>query len=130
VAGWTLWQHRALDLMSIGGDVAASRGVAVQRVVLGSFVLTGVLTGVIVASCGPIGFVGLMVPHIVRALVGVQTAPLVAGSLLTGAAFLALSDGVARAAFPFELPVGILTNILGAGFFLYLLLGRGVHLAR
>lgn len=109
--------HRAIDLLAMGDDLARSRGVAVRRVVWGAFALVGVATAVIVSNCGPIGFVGLMVPHLVRALVGPRTLPLAVGSLLVGAGFLSLCDGVARAATIYELPVGVITNIVGAGFF-------------
>jgi iron complex transport system permease protein len=80
-----------------------------------------VLTAVIVANCGPIGFVGLMVPHMGRALFGAQALPLLLGSALLGAGFLAVCDGVARSLPVTELPVGVVTNILGAIFFFYLL---------
>lgn len=109
--------HRGIDLLAMGDDLALSRGVAVRRVVWGAFVLVGLATAVIVSNCGPIGFVGLMVPHLVRGLVGPRTLPLALGSMLMGAGFLALCDGVARAATIYELPVGVITNIVGAGFF-------------
>ena len=118
--------HRALDLLHFGDELAATRGVAVGRTRWGVFVLVGLLTAVIVAHCGPIGFVGLMVPHMARALVGVRTRPLLIAAALCGAAFLALCDGVARAVRPVELPVGVVTNILGAAFFFYLLATRDV----
>jgi len=106
--------------------------VAVGRTVWISLALTGLLTATIVASCGPIGFVGLMVPHLGRALVGVRTLPLTVGAMLIGAAFLAACDGIGRVALSlvhrreigYEFPVGIVTNILGAAFFFYLLATR------
>lgn len=112
--------HRALDLLALGDQLAASRGVAVQTTLWTSFVLVGALTAIIVANCGPIAFVGLMVPHMARAILGVRTLPLVLGSAMLGAAFLALCDGIVRL-FDQSLPVGIVTNIVGAGFFFYLL---------
>ena len=118
--------HRALDLMMMGDDLAASRGVNVSRVVWICLLLVGLLTAVIVANCGPIGFVGLMAPHIARAFVGPRTLPLVIGASLIGAAFLAFCDGVARSFSTYELPVGVVTNILGAVFFFYLLATRDV----
>ena len=124
VLAFALYAHRALDLLSMGEHLAASRGVPVTRVVNTAFLLVGLLTAVIVANCGPIGFVGLMVPHCVRAWVGERTLPLLIGATLAGAAFLAACDGVARAVSSHELPVGILTSILGAGFFFALLLTR------
>lgn len=118
--------HRALDLLTLGDELAASRGVAVGRTIWLSYGLVGCLTAAIVAHCGPVGFVGLMVPHIGRALFGVRTLPLLLGAALLGAAFLAVCDAIARALFVVELPVGVVTNILGAAFFFYLLATRDV----
>lgn len=126
VLAFAIYSHRALDLMTLGNDLAASRGVNVGRTIWSCFGLVGLLTAVIVANCGPIGFVGLMVPHIGRALFGVRTLPLLLGSVLLGAAFLAICDGVARSLPVTELPVGVVTNILGAAFFFYLLATRDV----
>jgi iron complex transport system permease protein len=121
-----LYNHRALDLLSMGDELAASRGVAAGAVIWMCFLLVGLLTAVIVANCGPIGFVGLMVPHIARALLGLRTFPLVLGAALIGAAFLATCDGIARSLSAYELPVGVVTNMLGATFFFYLLATRDV----
>ena len=118
--------HRSLDLLTLGDHVAASRGVSVGWTIWSCYALVGLLTAVIVANCGPIGFVGLMVPHIGRAIFGVRTLPLVLGSALLGAAFLATCDGIARCLPVTELPVGVVTNILGATFFFYLLATREV----
>ena len=119
-----IWSHRSFDLLALGDDLAASRGVNVGRTVLAAFVLVGLLTAVIVAHCGPIGFVGLMTPHMVRRLVGQRSLPLMIGSALVGAAFLTVCDGLARGFTAYELPVGIVTNMLGAVFFFSLLLAR------
>ncbi len=124
--GFAVYSHRALDLLMLGDHVAASRGVAVVFVMRCSFILVGLLTAVIVAHCGPIGFVGLMVPHMVRALVGERALPLVLGSVFVGGAFLAVCDGIARGVATYEVPVGIITNILGAAFFFFLLFTRDV----
>ncbi len=121
-----LYSHRALDLLSMSDELAASRGVAAGATIWTCFLLVGLLTAVIVANCGPIGFVGLMVPHIARALLGLRAFPLVLGSALIGAAFLALCDGIARSLSVYELPVGVITNLLGAAFFFYLLATRDV----
>jgi iron complex transport system permease protein len=112
--------HRALDLMVMGDHLAASRGVSVPLTLWTSFVLVGALTAIIVANCGPIAFVGLMVPHMARAMLGVRTLPLVLGSALLGAAFLSVCDGIVRV-FAQSPPVGVMTNIVGAIFFFYLL---------
>jgi len=118
--------HRALDLLTFGDDWAAARGVRVGWTIWSCYAAVGLLTAVIVANCGPIGFVGLMVPHIGRALFGVRTLPLLLGSLLIGAAFLSVCDGIARLLPVTELPVGVVTNILGAAFFFYLLATRPI----
>ncbi len=118
--------HRALDLLNFGDDLAAARGVDVPRVIWGSYALIGLLIAVIVANCGPIGFVGLMVPHLCRAMVGVRTLPLLIASALFGAGFLAASDAIARTVLMVELPVGVVTNFVGAIFFFYLLATRDV----
>lgn len=131
VAVLALRWHRELDLLSLGETLAATRGVAVGRLVWLGFASVGVLTAVIVANCGPIGFVGLIVPHIVRGIVGVRTLPVLVGSLIVGAVFLAACDVLARSIAPnFDTPVGIFTNIIGAGVFCWLLLTRGSSPAR
>jgi len=121
-----VWAHRALDLLSLSDELAASRGVAVGATVGTALLLVGLLTAVIVANCGPIGFVGLIVPHITRALLGWRALSVVLGAALIGAAFLSLCDALARALFVYEFPVGVVTNILGAAFFFYLLATRDV----
>jgi len=126
------WCHRALDLLSLDAQLAASRGVRTEAVAWTGFVAVGLLTAVIVASCGPIGFVGLMVPHFARALLGISTLRLALGSAILGAAFLSACDGFGRALLSlvhrrpvgYEFPVGVITNILGAAFFFYLLATR------
>lgn len=123
ILAYVVCVHRGLDLLAMGEELAAGRGVNVPRLVWSCFVLIGLLVAVIVAHCGPIGFVGLMVPHMARALVGPRTLPLALCSCLLGAAFLALCDGLARS-FVAVMPVGIVTNILGAAFFFYLLATR------
>lgn len=123
VLAWVVGCHRALDLIGMGEALAAGRGVAVERVRWTCFAAIGLLVAVIVANCGPIGFVGLMVPHMARAVVGPRTLPLSVASCALGAGFLALCDGIARWR-PHELPVGVVTNILGAVFFFSLLARR------
>lgn len=123
VLAYLLAAHRALDLVAMGEDVAASRGVAVGRVVWSSFLLVGLLTAVVVSNCGPIGFIGLMAPHVARQFFGVRMLPLAIGAAALGAAFLAACDAGARS-LRFELPVGVITNVVGAGFFIYLLSAR------
>ncbi len=118
-----LARARELDLLSCGSDLAASRGVDVTATRKLVFVATSVMVGGVVASCGPIGFVGLMTPHICRLLLGGQHRRLLPASLLLGGAFLVACDTVARVVIaPAELPVGVLTAFLGGPFFLWLLM--------
>ena len=121
-----LWHARELDLLALGVDLAASRGVEVLAVRRMVFVATSVMVGGVVAVCGPIGFVGMMAPHICRMIVGADHRRLLPASCLFGAAFLTLCDTGARLVLaPVELPVGVITAFLGGPFFLWLLLRRG-----
>lgn len=124
VLAWACASHRALDLIAVSDQLAATRGVEVNRTIVGSLALVSVLTAVIVGHCGPIGFVGLIVPHIARAFVGPRALSQLIVSIFIGAAFLAACDGVSRSISIYDPPVGILTNILGAVFFFYLLATR------
>lgn len=121
VLGYGIYQHRAVDLLSMGDDLAASRGVAVRRTVWTTAGLVGMLTAVTVANCGPIGFISLMVPHAARIIVGQHTLPRLIASVMIGAAFLSLCEGLTRSFGPRVIPVGVVTNVIGAVFFFYLL---------
>lgn len=117
-----LWTQE-LNLLTLGEEMAASRGVAVRSMKTTLFILVSVMVGTVVSICGPIGFVGLMCPHICRLLVGADHRRLLPATFFFGGAFLVLCDTVARTLFsPTELPVGIFTNFLGGPFFLWLLL--------
>jgi iron complex transport system permease protein len=117
-----VWHARELDLLATGSEIAASRGVAVGRTRTRLFLATSVMVGGVVAACGPVGFVGMMAPHICRLLVGSSHRLLLPASVLFGGAFLVLCDTAARLViFPAELPVGVITAFLGAPFFLWLL---------
>ena len=126
VVAYACVAHRAIDLLAMGDELAATRGVSVSRTVWTLLILAGTLTAVIVANCGPIAFVGLLAPHIARVIVGPRALELVLASAFIGAAFLSLADGVARSVSTYEPPVGVVTNILGAAFFFYLLATRDV----
>lgn len=117
-----LWHARDLNLLSVGEDEAASLGVDLSRTRLLLFAGTSLATGAVVSVAGPIGFVGLIVPHILRLMLGPDNALLLPASLLGGAAFLVLCDTAARTIVPgLEIPVGIVTALLGCPFFLWLL---------
>ncbi len=120
-----LYLTHELNLITTGDELAASRGVEVNRTKLILFFAASLMVGAVVALCGPIGFVGLMAPHICRLLVGPDHRLLTPATLLFGGAFLVLCDTLARTIMaPTELPVGIVTALLGGPFFLWLLLGR------
>ncbi len=111
-----------LNQLALGEELAAGRGVSVHRVQLTSFLAGSVLTASVVSVAGPIGFVGLIIPHLVRMLIGPDHRLVLWVCLFGGAAFLAAADTVARIALaPSELPVGVLTAMLGGPFFLFLL---------
>jgi iron complex transport system permease protein len=117
-----LLKARELDLLATGSEIAASRGVSVARTRTVLFVATSVMISGVVAACGPVGFIGMMAPHICRLLVGANHRMLLPASALFGGAFLLLCDTAARTIlFPAELPVGVITAFLGAPFFLWLL---------
>jgi iron complex transport system permease protein len=114
---------RPLDLISMGEDAAAARGVNVQRAERMALVSASLATGAAVSISGPVAFVGLVVPHLVRLLVGSDHRLVLPAATLFGAAFLIACDLVARTLFlPVEVPVGIVTALVGGPFFLWLLL--------
>lgn len=116
---------RSLDLISLGADAAAARGVNVlsaERLALASASLA---TGAAVSLAGPVGFIGLVVPHLVRLIVGSDHRLVLPASALFGAAFLIGCDLVARTVLSSgELPVGIVTALIGGPFFLWLLVKK------
>lgn len=111
-----------LNLLAAGEDVASSRGVAVTKLRGRLFIAVSLAVGISVAACGPIGFVGLMAPHICRKLTGAGHKRLVYACALFGGAFLVICDTAARTLWsPAEVPVGVLTSCAGSIFFLWLL---------
>lgn len=113
---------RPLDLISLGTDAAAARGVNTARAERAALIGASLATGAAVSIGGPVSFVGLVVPHIVRKLVGSDHRLVLPGSVLFGAAFLIVCDLAARTLFaPVEIPVGVLTALIGGPFFLWLL---------
>ena len=111
-----------LNLFVCGEDIAASRGVSVVRLRRLLFFSVSIVIGINVATCGPIGFVGLLGPHICRKFVGSDHRKLALASLFFGGAFLVLCDTAARILWsPAEVPVGVLTSFIGSIFFLWLL---------
>jgi len=114
---------RSLNLLSISDESAASRGVDVHRTQRLAFLSASLATGAAVSLGGPVGFIGIVVPHLVRLLVGADHRLVVPASALGGAAFLVACDTISRTALsPLEIPVGVLTAIIGGPFFLWLLI--------
>lgn len=120
---------RDLDLLSIGDEWASTRGTAVRGVKQMVFTISCCMVAAIVATCGPIGFVGLVVPHVGRLCIGPAHRALALFCIAGGGAFLVVCDAIGRTLFaPIELPVGIITALVGGPFFLALL-ARG-HASR
>ena len=116
---------RSLNLLSVGADTASTRGVDVGRTQRLAFLSASLATSAAVSLAGPIGFVGIVVPHLVRLMVGVDHRLVLPASALFGAAFLVGCDLVARTVLaPVEVPVGVVTAMLGGPFFLWLLVRK------
>ena len=114
-----------LNLLTTGEELAASRGVNVTSVRRLLFFATSLMVGGVVAVCGPIGFVGLMSPHICRLIIGGDHRFLTPATLLLGGVFLTVCDTLARTVIaPAEIPVGVITALLGGPFFIWLLVTR------
>ncbi|MBI2204559.1 MAG: iron ABC transporter permease [Candidatus Rokubacteria bacterium] len=123
--GVVLTQARALNLLAAGEESALQLGVEAERVKRVIFIAASFVTALVVSFAGPIGFVGLIIPHAVRMLLGADNRLLIPTSVLAGAAFLVLADALSRAVIqPSELPVGVITAFCGAPFFIYLLRTR------
>lgn len=113
---------RRLDVLVLGEEEAAALGAGGERVKIFFIMLGTILAAASVAAVGLIGFVGLVIPHVIRRLSGALNRRLISNSALAGAVFMVLADYLARTIFsPQELPVGLVTAFLGAPFFLYLL---------
>jgi len=115
------WLAKDMNLLVLGDDVAQSLGCPVKRVRKAFLVISTLLAASSVSVCGIIGFVGLIVPHWVRILIGPDHRHLFIFSSLTGGIFLIFCDLLARTLLPSELPIGIITAAAGAPFFIYLL---------
>jgi len=123
--GITISLSQQLDILSLGSDVAGSLGLSVNQTRFFMLILASAMTGAAVSFSGLIGFVGLVVPHAMRRIVGEESLPLLCGSAIGGALFVMLCDLLARSLFtPFELPVGIVLAFAGGPFFLWLLFRR------
>ena len=124
-------QARALNLLTLGEESARSLGVEVESVKKVIFVISALLTGVVVSVSGMIGFIGMVVPHAVRLAIGADHRLLLPASALVGGTFLMAADTVARTLLaPTEIPVGVVTALAGGPVFIYLLMYRKGGLAR
>jgi iron complex transport system permease protein len=113
---------RYFNLIATGEETAAQLGVNVELLKRGAYVLASLLTGVVVSVSGVIGFVGLIVPHACRIVVGADHRQLLPASFFTGAAFLTLVDVASRTVIsPSEIPVGAVTAVVGVPVFVWLL---------
>ena len=110
-----------LNLLSMGDEEARALGVATERVKAVIIVCSTLITAVAVSTSGVIGWVGLVMPHVARTLVGPDHRRLLPAALSVGASYVLIIDGVARTAAAVEIPIGILTAIVGAPYFAYLL---------
>ncbi len=115
-----LYHARDLNIMSLGDRAAASLGVQTRRVRLTLLVTASLVTAACVSVSGIIGFVGLLVPHLVRFWAGPDHRVLLPASALAGAGLLLAADTITRALLPHEVPIGVLTALIGGPFFCYL----------
>ncbi len=125
-AAFLLWQARRMNLLSLGDEAAAQLGVDVDRTSRVVFFAASLLVGAVVSVSGMIGFVGLIVPHILRLALGADHRLLLPSSFLAGGIFLVWADTLARTILgATEIPVGVITALCGAPFFVYLLTHAG-----
>lgn len=121
--GGAYWMRHSLDLLSLGDEFAFARGVPQYRAIGGLILCVSAVTATVVSQVGPIGFVGILVPHVARALGSSAHGKLVPNAFFLGGVFLVVCDTVSQALFyPAGLPVGVCTAILGTPLFLWLFL--------
>ena len=113
-----------LNVLSFGEDEAKAMGVNVGAVRVVCIICATLLTAAVVSVAGTIGWVGLMIPHLVRFLVGPNNKTLLPLSLLTGGLFMLIIDNFCRSLMAYEIPLGVLTSLLGAPFFIFILYKR------
>ena len=112
-----------LNLLTLGEDLAISRGMSVTKVKTILFFATSLMIGAVVSVIGPIGFVGMMIPHITRLMIGSDHRQLSIANFIFGGAFLVFCDTLSRTLIaPAEIPVGVITALLGGPFFIWLLM--------
>ncbi len=120
---WT--QSRMLNLMLLGDESALTLGTDLHIYRQAYLLISSLIVGFVVYSAGMVGFVGLIVPHVVRMIVGTDHKKLIPVAAFTGAVFLVIADGLCRVIIPrTELPIGILISLIGAPCFVYLMVKR------
>jgi iron complex transport system permease protein len=112
--------HRELDIISQGTETAAGLGIDIQKFSLIIFFSSALLVGLTVSIVGAIGFVGLIIPHVSKLLFGPKHRFNLGASFILGATFLVLADTLSRIVTVYELPVGVVTSLIGVPFFIYL----------
>lgn len=120
-----MWKARDLNIMASGEDVAKSLGIDVDRTRIAILGITSLIASAIVAFTGPIGFIGLVAPHMCRIIIGGDNRVLIPASAAAGALILLLSDTIGRTVIaPVVLPIGAVANLIGAPVLIYLILRR------
>ena len=120
---WT--QSRVLNLMLLGDETAITMGTDLHMYRQAYLLVSSLIVGFAVYSAGVIGFVGLIIPHVIRMIVGPDHKRLVPVSALVGAIFLVVCDGLCRIIIPHtELPIGLLISLIGAPSFIYLMISK------
>ena len=128
VSALIVWQAPAWNLLAVGEQWASARGAHVRRLMVGGYLAGSVLTAVTVSFTGPIGFVGLLVPHLVRQVTGPDHRLLMPCSLLFGGSFLAVCDAIGRTILaPSDVPVGVITALLGGPGLVWMLRSQNVR---
>ena len=123
---WLMRNSRGLDLMLFGDDIASVKGIDVRRLTRASFVLTSFVVGWVVAQCGVIGFVGIIVPAVCRMVIGIRHKFLIPLSCVVGGILVVACDVVGRVAIsPFEIPAGVFTSVIGGPTFVVIMLVQG-----
>jgi iron complex transport system permease protein len=120
LVGFLYRYHRELDIISQGLETASGLGIDIQKISIIIFFTTSLLIGFTVSIVGAIGFVGLIVPHISKLLFGPKHLNNLPASFILGATFLLIADTVSRTITVYELPVGVVTSLVGVPFFIYL----------
>lgn len=111
-----------LNAISLGEETAAHLGIRVEAIKIIIFILTSLITACLVCICGMIGFVGLIIPHAARLVIGPNHKVLLPGVFIAGAAFMVICDAISRTVFsPSEIPIGVITSVIGAPVFIVLL---------